>query len=96
MTDQIKSVDKVVLPVLPSRGSPGSLVVLLEVLPETPEVVQAVPGQDPVGEGGVDVEAGCDEEIVCLTLVLVVGGEATVPAGHTAETHRGAQGAGDD
>ena len=68
MTDQIISVDKVVLPVLPSCGGPGSVVVLLQLLPQAPEVVQAEPGQDPVGEGGV-------------------GGEGSVPAGHTAETH---------
>ena len=92
MTDQIISV---ILPVLASRGGPGSVVLLLQLLLRAPEVVHAEPGQDPVGEGGVDVEAGGDEKIVGLTLILMVGGEGSVPAGHAAETHRGAEGAWD-
>ena len=64
MTDEIKSSDKVVLSALACRISPRSIIVLLEILSETPNVVQSEVGQYPVCEGGVDVEAGCDEKIV--------------------------------
>ena len=55
MTDQIISV---ILPVLASRGGPGSVVLLLQLLLQAPEVVHAIPGQDPVGEGGVRANSG--------------------------------------
>ena len=96
VTDEVEGVDQVVLPVLAVSCGSCRIIVLLQLLLQAPDVLEPEPGQEPEGEGGVDVEPGGDENGVSPALVLVVGGESGVPALHATEADGGAERAGDD